>query len=78
MAAKAMSGEQVIPQIDEGLSGVSEDEAIRCDMGCRKVFQSNADRNRHIKLVHRINYEWNCDESTCTVLYLNFDDFLAR
>ena len=28
MAAKAMSGQLVIPQIDEGISGVSEDEAI--------------------------------------------------
>ena len=57
LAADAMKGQSTLKKLDQGLSGVDEEETVRCDLGCRMVFQSNADRQRHIKLVHRLTYE---------------------
>ena len=58
MANDAFNGRVRVPDLDEGLTSQYEHNGVsRCPHSCRKVYQSNADRERHEKLVHRLNVE---------------------
>ena len=55
MARAVPEGTQQLPDIDGGLSHPRNYIGqVRCVRGCKKVFQSVADRERHDKLIHRL------------------------
>lgn len=56
IAIEAMFGHFVPPKLDEGLTRYEEIyTTARCQSGCRKVFQSKADRDRHNKLMYDLD-----------------------
>lgn len=52
MASLATARKLKKMDLDEGLSSSLQGEYRRCKHGCRKVFQSRADKDRHDKILH--------------------------
>ncbi|XP_038052645.1 uncharacterized protein LOC119725325 [Patiria miniata] len=53
MASKAVTGKLKIPALDEGVHSPINGERV-CQAGCKKVFVSAADRDRHNRLMHKL------------------------
>ena len=53
MATMAVSGTQQTPELDTGITTGLKGDRL-CTAGCKKVFQSTADRDRHYRLIHTV------------------------
>lgn len=53
MAQRATAGTLQFADVDEGLESPLSGEQRRCKQGCKKVFQSAADMDRHDRLIHK-------------------------